>query len=291
MTRVTVIGSAGQLGTDLVRVLERAGGYRVFPLTHTDVECTDAQSVRRALLTVSPDIVINCASFVRVDDCEDYPEKAFQVNALGARNVAQVCGDLNVVCVYISTDYVFDGQKKTPCAEGDQPGPVNVYGASKLAGEYLVRASCPKYFVVRTAGLYGLAGSSGKGGNFVESMIRLAREGSPIRVVNDQILSPTYSADLAGMIERLIHTEAYGLYHVSNSGQCSWYQFADQIFALLSLRPNFGPTTTAAYGAKARRPAFSVLAQTALERLGLDRLRPWPEALRAYLHEKGHLRL
>lgn len=291
MTRVAVIGSSGQLGTDMVRVLERVGDYRVFPLTHADVECTDTESVRRILLTVSPNFIINCASFVRVDDCEDYPEKAFQVNALGTRNVAQVCADLNAVCVYISTDYVFDGEKRVPYTEDDLPRPINVYGVSKLAGEYFVRTVSPRHFVVRTSGLYGAAGSSGKGGNFVDSMIRLAREGRPIRVLNDQVLSPTYSADLAGMIERLIHTEAYGLYHISNSDQCSWYDFADRIFALLGLRPNFGPTTTAAYGAKARRPAFSVLAHTALERLGLDRLRPWPEALRAYLLEKKHLRL
>lgn len=286
--RVAVIGATGQLGSDIVRVFRDAGD-EVFALGHGDIECTDPASVQAVLTSIRPDVVINCAAFVRVDDCEDQPEEAFRVNAVGALHVARAVDRVRAVCVYVSTDYVFDGRKGAPYAEDDPAWPVNVYGVSKLAGECFVRDLCARHFIVRTSGLYGAAGSRGKGGNFVESMIRLAREGRPIRVVNDQILSPTYSADLAGMIERLIHTDAYGLYHVSNSGQCSWYGFAERIFALLGLRPNFGPTTTKAYGAKARRPAFSALAHAGLERLGLDRLRPWPEALRAYLNEQGHL--
>lgn len=287
--RVAVIGATGQLGSDIVRVFREAGEYEVFPLGHGDIECTDPASVRGVLSGIRPDVVINCAAFVRVDDCEDRPEDAFRVNAIGALHVAQAAAAAHATCVYISTDYVFDGEKREPYTEDDLPGPINVYGGSKLAGEYFVRALSPRHFVVRTSGLYGVAGSSGKGGNFVESMIRRAREGRPIRVVNDQVLSPTYSADLARKIEDLLRTQAYGAYHITNSGRCSWYEFAGRVFEFLGLRPDFGPTTSAAYGARARRPAFSVLAHTGLERLGLEGLRPWPEALWAYLHAKAHL--
>jgi dTDP-4-dehydrorhamnose reductase len=190
----------------------------------------------------------------------------------------------------MSTDYVFGGEKRAPYTEDDAPNPLNVYGVSKLAGEYFVRALCPKHFIVRTSGLYGVAGSSGKGGNFVETMIRLAKEGKPIRVVTDQVLTPTYTRDLAHKIKELLQTEAYGVYHITNSGQCSWYEFAAKIFELLSLKPDFGPTTSAEFGAKAKRPAYSVLAHGRLAQLGLDDLRSWPEALAAYLEEKGLLK-
>ena len=284
--KVAVIGANGQLGTDLVKALQNRG---VVPLTRTELDVRDLERVRQALSTLKPDVVINTSAFTRVDDCEDQPELAFRVNALGVRNVAQVCAELGCVLVHISTDYVFGGEKRTPYTEDDLPNPLNVYGVSKLAGEHFVRSLCEKHFIVRTSGLYGVAGSSGKGGNFVETMIRLAREGRPIRVVNDQVLTPTYTRDLAQKIAELLPTGAYGLYHITNSGECSWYEFAAQIFMLLQVQPDFGPTTTEAYGAKAKRPAYSVLSNEKLTRLGLRPLRPWPEALEAYLEEKGHL--
>lgn len=286
--RVAVIGATGQLGSDIVRVFRDAGD-EVFALGHGDIECTDPASVQAVLTSIRPDVVINCAAFVRVDDCEDQPEEAFRVNAVGALHVARAADRMRAVCVYISTDYVFDGKQGAPYTEDDIPRPVNVYGVSKLAGEHFVRATCPRHLVVRTSGLYGAAGSSGKGGNFVESMIRLAREGRPIRVVHDQVLSPTYARDLAEKVAALLATEAYGTYHITNSGACSWYEFAAGIFDALGMRPDLAPTTSKAYGAKARRPAYSVLGRGRLAALGLDDLRPWPEALRAYLRERGHL--
>jgi len=195
------------------------------------------------------------------------------------------------VLVHISTNYVFDGQKREPYTEDDPPNPLSVYGASKLTGEYFARNICPKHFVIRTSGLYGVAGSRAKGGNFVETMIRLAKERKPIRVVTDQVLTPTYTRDLAEKIKELLQTEAYGLYHITNSGQCSWYEFAAKIFELLGGKPDFGPTTSAEFGAKAKRPAYSVLAHERLKQLGLDDLRLWPEALEAYLEEKGYRRI
>lgn len=290
MTRVAVLGSTGQLGTDLVRLLEQPRTYQVFPLRHSDIECTEPEMVRQVLESLSPDVVVNCAAFVRVDDCEDHPWEAFRVNALGARYIAEACAALDAACVYISTDYVFDGDKQTPYLEDDPPSPLSVYGVSKLAGEYFVRNFCPKHFVVRTSGLYGVAGSSGKGGNFVETMIRLAKENKPIRVVDDQVLTPTYTRDLVQKIKELLQTEAYGLYHITNSGQCSWYEFAGKIFELLSLKPDFGPTSTANFGVKARRPAYSVLAHDGLKKLNSHELRPWQNALGAYFVEKGYLK-
>ena len=284
--RVVVIGANGQLGTDLGEVLDE---WDLIPLTHSDVDICDFVHMREVLSGTQPEIVINTAAFNRVDDGEDDPSKAFLVNTYAVRDLARICADLGCVLMHISTDYIFGGEKRTPYTEDDTPNPLNVYGVSKLAGEYFVRHLCPKHFVVRTSGLYGVAGSSGKGGNFVETMIRLAKEGKPIRVVNDQVLTPTYTRDLAEKIKDLLQREAYGLYHITNSGQCSWYEFAFQIFEFMGLKPDLAPTTTVEFGAKARRPACSVLAHSKLKQLGLDDLRLWPEALEAYLQEKRHI--
>ena len=284
--RVVVIGANGQLGVDLMRVFERHPKYTPVPLTRAHIDVRDFHQVQQVLKEIQPDVVINTAAFTRVDDCEDQPEVAFAVNALGAWNVARVCEDLGCILVQISTDYVFDGQKRTPYTEEDLPRPLNVYGVTKLAGEHFVHAYCEKHFIVRTSGLYGIAGSRGKGGNFVETMIRLAREGRPIRVVNDQVLSPTYTLDLAEKIVELMATEAYGCYHMTNAGQCSWYEFATQIFHLLGLHPTLVPITSEAYGAKARRPSYSVLANDNIAMIGVEPLRPWTQALTAYLIEK-----
>jgi hypothetical protein len=173
-----------------------------------------------------------------VDECEGEAARAFAVNAVAVRRLAETCRDLEATLVHFSTDYVFGGPARTPRVETDRPDPQSVYATSKLAGEHLVRATGGRHFVIRTCGLYGLAGASGKGGNFVETMLRLAREGRPIRVVADQVCTPTSTAELARTIGRLLRTDAYGLYHVTNNGQCSWYEFAERIFGLLDLHPD-----------------------------------------------------
>jgi len=259
------------------------------PLTHADIEIADASSVDAALDRHRPDMLVNMAAYHKVDECEDNPERAFAVNCLGVRNLALACRKRGAILVHMSTDYVFDGQTRSPYSECDLPRPINVYGISKLAGECFIRYLLDRYYVVRTSGLYGLAGSSGKGGNFVELMLRLAREGKEIRVVDDQVLTPTYTVDLAHKIGELIATKRYGVYHITNAGACSWYQFARAIFELTGISPTIQPTTTAAFGARALRPAHSVLAHTALLASGLAELRPWREALAAYLRERGHL--
>jgi dTDP-4-dehydrorhamnose reductase len=283
--KVAVLGARGQLGHDLIQAMAE---WDCIPLTYADIDICDFISTRKVLAEAKPDVVINTAAFHRVDECEEQPEKTFRVNTHAVRNLAQLCAELDCGLAHLSTDYVFGDEKGTPYTEDDSPNPLNVYGVSKLAGEYFVRNLCPKHFVIRTSGLYGVAGSSGKGGNFVETMIRLAHEGRPIRIVDDQVLTPTYTKDLAQAIEQLVQTDAYGLYHITSSGQCSWYEFAARIFELLGLTPDLGPSTTAAYGLKARRPAYSALAHHNLKQRGFDDLRPWPEALEAYLKEKGY---
>src|SRR6516165_2880055 len=189
-----LIGAAGQLGAELAEVLARE---TTVPLTHADIEITDSRSVKFAFERHRPDVVINMAAFHRVDDCETEMERAFQVNAFAVRGLAQACRQFGAVLVHFSTDYVFAGEKTEPYVETDRPGPLSVYGASKLAGEYLVSATLSRHFLIRTCGLYGLGGSRSKGGNFVETMLRLAAAGKPLRVVSDQVATPTYTEDLA----------------------------------------------------------------------------------------------
>jgi len=281
--KILLIGANGQLGSDLVKVLT---GEDLVPLTHQDIEICDAEVTRAVIARHQPDVVINTAAYHRVDECETNVAKSFQVNTFGVRNLALACREAGATLVHMSTDYVFDGRKGTPYVETDLPNPINVYGVSKLAGEHLVCYLLDEYFVVRTSGLYGVAGSSGKGGNFVEGRLRQAREGKTIRMVNDQALSPTYTVDLARQIHRLIQTEQYGLYHITSGGWCSWYDFTAKILELSGLETELIPQPTARSGAAARRPAYSVLENAALAHLGLDEMRPWEEALAAYLRER-----
>jgi len=287
--KVAVTGANGQLGTDLCQALHN---FDVIPLTHADIEIADMASVREVMLKHKPAIIINTAAYVRVDDCEDEKEKAFQVNALGARNVAVVAQELGARLVHISTDYVFGGEaepRTTPYTEFDTPVPLSIYGKSKLAGENLVRHFCLRHFIVRASGLFGVAGSCGKGGNFIETMLRLARERDEVRVVNDQVFSPTYTMDLARKIAQLITTEYYGIFHITNKGACSWYEFTTEILKLAGIKTPGVPITSDQYPQKARRPRYSVLDNYHLRLLGMDDMRPWQEALKDYLVARGHI--
>lgn len=281
--KLMVIGANGQLGSDLVKVFE---GEDLISLTHQHVDICEPVGVRETLRRHQPEVVINTAAYHKVDECEVNVEKTFAVNVHGVRNLALACREYDCTLLHMSTDYVFDGRKGEPYTETDVPYPINVYGISKLAGEYFVRYILRRHFIVRSSGLYGVAGSSGKGGNFIELMLRLAREGKDIRVVNDQVLSPTYTVELANQIKALIETEHYGLYHATSHGECSWYEFARKIFELSGLEPNLSSTTTAEFGATATRPPYSVLRNERLEQLGLDRMRPWEEGLADYLEAR-----
>lgn len=283
--RVLIIGAKGQLGTDLCKVLH---GQDIIPLTHSDIEITDMSSVVEALTEHKPEVVINTAAYVRVDDCESNPARAFSVNALGARNVAVVAQELGARLVHVSTDAVFGGEGQphtTPYTEFDTPIPINVYGKSKLAGEDFIRHLCSRYFIIRSSGLFGRTGSSGKGGNFVETIISLARKRDEMRVVNDQILSPTYARDLAQKMAQLIDTEYYGTFHITNRDACSWYEFAREILRQAGLTTPAIPIMSDEYPQKAKRASFSVLDNYHLQLLGLDDMRPWQEALTGYMKE------
>ena len=290
MQKIALIGANGQLGSDLVEAFA-SRNEELIKLTHANIEITDHTQTRQKLTNLAPSVVINTAAYHRVDEMEENIIRAFDINAAAVRNLAQICRDLDATLVHLSTDYVFGGDlsRNTPCPETTPPFPINVYGVSKLAGEYSVRSITPKHYVVRVSGLYGVAGSSGKGGNFVELMLRLAHEGKPIKVVNDQRLTPTSTHDLAQKIIELLDSGAYGLYHMTSTGDCTWYEFAGKIFELCGLSPDLSPTATGSFGEKATRPAYSVLDNAALRSTGLTDMRHWHEALRDYLIKKGHI--
>lgn len=289
MHHVVVLGGNGQLGTDLCAALK---GVRVSGLTHAELDVCDAARARDVIGGLRPDVLINTTAYHKVDICEDEPATCFAVNASAPYGLGLLARDLGCTLIHFSSDYVFAGRARSPYSEDALPEPLNVYGVSKLAGEYLVRRFCPRHYVIRTTGLYGVAGASGKGGNFVETMLRLAKAGNPVRVVNDQVMTPTATADLAAAVATLIARDGqvpYGLYHVTSAGQCSWYEFARTIFDVCGLRVDLSPITTAESGAKATRPAFSVLDHRRWISAGLQELRPWREALRDYLRAKGHI--
>ena len=282
--RTVVLGAPGQLGRDLV---PRLSG-EVIPFARTDADLTDTASLRAKLTSLQPDVVVNCAAYNFVDKAEDEPNAAFAVNAWAVRELAMTCRDLDSTLVHFSTDYVFglDATRSMPFTEADAPGPVSVYAVSKLAGEYLVRSICRKHFVIRTCGLYGVWGSGGKGGNFVETMLRLAGQGKRITVVDDQRCTPSFTADVATASIALIATGAHGLYHVTNAGDCSWYELAREAFALTGIKPEVAPITSAEFGARARRPAYSVLSNEKLRSVSVTPPRPWKEALAAYMIDR-----
>jgi dTDP-4-dehydrorhamnose reductase len=231
---------------------------------------------------VQPNAVINAAAYNMVDLAEDEPELAHTVNALGPRALAKYCAARDIPLLHVSSDYVFglDDNRKTPYREDDATGPLSVYGTSKLAGEFFVRSVCPRHFVVRTCGLYG---RNAPHGNFVETMLRLAGQGKKLRVVDDQRCTPTSTLHLAGAIRDLLSTTSYGIYHATNSGDATWYQFAAEIFRQMKLDVDLTPITTAEYGARAKRPAYSVLDCSRLRSAIGYELPMWKDAFKAYL--------
>ncbi|MBM3262402.1 MAG: dTDP-4-dehydrorhamnose reductase [candidate division Zixibacteria bacterium] len=284
--RLLITGCRGQLGVDLQHTLNT---HSLVPCSHEELDITDADQVETVLSAHRPDMVINTAAYHKVDECESYPEKTFAVNALGPRNLALSCRGLGITLVHVSTNFVFDGTADNPYDEQDLPGPVNVYGTAKLAGEHLVRALCPRHFLIRTAGLYGLSqqqSGGGKGYNFVDLMLKLGRERGRVSVVCDQILAPTYTADLAETLARLIETDAYGTWHITNNGACSYYDFTRTIYRIAGIDAVVEPVSTAAFGAKARRPLYGVLDNKRIRTLGIKPLRTWEEGLKEYLHKR-----
>lgn len=283
--KILIIGANGQLGTDLCKVFQI---FEVIPLAHTDIEITDVDSIEKVFNKYKPNVVINAASYIRVDDCELQPEKAFLVNAIGAKNVAFATRDLKAMLIYISTDYVFDGEKRQPYTEEDTPNPINTYGISKLAGEYYTKLA-EKYYIFRISSLFGAAGARGKRGNFVDTMIKKEKNKEKISVVDNIIMSPTYTKDTARIIRKIIEKNLpYGVYHTSNSGFCSWYAFTKMIFEILNLNIELKPIKTQDLTLRAKRPIFSALESEKLPKYNL-KMPEWQEALKEYILEKGYL--
>jgi dTDP-4-dehydrorhamnose reductase len=281
--KVAVIGANGQLGTDVVAAYTRHGD-EVVGLTHSDVELSNIDSLSTQLQAIGPDIVVNTAAMHHVENCEREPEKAFAVNGLGVRNLATVVRDQKATLVHVSTDYVFDGAKAAPYEESDAPNPLNVYGNTKLAGEYFVRSIAEKHFVLRTSAIYGRSACRAKGGlNFIELMMKLSKERSELRVVDSEVVTPTSTAEIACQIMALSRTDHYGLYHGTAEGSCSWYEFAREIFRLTGTNIRLEIAGPDEFPAKVPRPKYSVLENKNLKEHNLNLFKPWQEGVRQYL--------
>jgi len=281
--RHVILGGEGQLA--------RAFGVRLgangTSLSRAELNLTDASQLHDRLLQLEPEVVFNCAAYNAVDLAEENWQDAFAVNAWAMHELARTCAELDAVLVHISTDYVFgrDEQRRRPYTELDDPGPINLYGVSKWAGEQVVRSCWHKHIVVRTCGLYGAPAVSGKT-NFVHTMLRLGREARPLKVVHDQVCTPTFIGDLTAAIMQLVDLRAFGLFHLTNAESCSWYEFARAIFALANWDVEVSPSSSAESSRKARRPAFSVLENRAYDSLRLPPLRSWRDALGDYMRDQ-----
>ena len=275
--KILVTGVKGQLGYDVVNELEKRG-IEAVGVDIEEMDITDAASVSRVMHQEAPDAVIHCAAYTAVDAAEENEELCRRVNAGGTRNIAQVCKDLDIKMIYISTDYVFGGQGERPWEPEDDRDPQSVYGQTKYEGELAVQELLDKYFIVRIAWVFGVNGK-----NFIKTMLRLSENHDTITVVNDQFGSPTYTYDLARLLVDMVLTEKYGVYHATNEGICSWYDFACAIFEEAGIPTTVKPVSTAEYGAKASRPANSRMSKEKLTENGFERLPAWQDALKRYL--------
>lgn len=285
--KVAIIGANGQLGADVVCAFA-GNGNPVTALNHDQIEVSSADSVFETLRELTPEFVVNTAAMHHVEQCERESAKAFAVNAIGARNLAIATKEIGATLVHVSTDYVFDGAKKSPYSEHDRPQPLSVYGNSKLSGEYFVRSINEKHFVLRTGAIYGKNPCRAKGGlNFVELMLKLARERGGMRVVDSEIITPTPTADIAKQIVILSRSDAYGLYHATSEGSCSWYEFAQEVFALTNITTNLEVARPGEFPAKVPRPSYSVLENCGLKKKQLNVFQPWQNGLRDYIEKRS----
>ncbi len=279
--KVLVTGVKGQLGHDVVNELEKRG-HTATGVDIDEMDITDAASVERVITDAAPDAVIHCAAYTAVDAAEDNEDLCRRVNAGGTANIAQVCRERNCKLMYISTDYVFNGQGTRPWEPDDERQPLNVYGQTKYEGELAVE-QLEKYFIVRIAWVFGVNGK-----NFIKTMLNLGKTRDTLTVVCDQIGSPTYTYDLARLLVDMIETDRYGRYHATNEGLCSWHEFAVEIFRQAGMNVNVVPVASDQYPAKAKRPANSRMDKSKLDAAGFKRLPPWQDALGRYLKELGY---
>lgn len=275
--KVLVTGVKGQLGYDVMNELKKRG-LEAVGADIEEMDITDAESVNRFIMAAKPDAVIHCAAYTAVDAAEENEDICRRVNADGTRNIAKVCKELDCKMIYISTDYVFDGQGSRPWEPDEERHPLNVYGQTKYEGELAVQELLEKYFIVRIAWVFGVNGK-----NFVKTMLNLAQTHDTLTVVNDQYGSPTYTYDLARLLVDMVQTDKYGIYHATNEGICTWYEFACEIFRQANVAVKVLPVSAAEYRAKAKRPENSRMSKEKLTENGFERLSSWQDALGRYL--------
>jgi dTDP-4-dehydrorhamnose reductase len=274
--KILVTGGHGQLGKELVKELSKE--HEAYGFSKQDLDVTDIQQASAVLRRIRPDAVVHAAAYTKVDQAELDPDSAYSINAYGTRNMAVAAQQMGAKMVYISTDYVFDGSQSAPYRELDQTSPLNIYGKSKLAGEQMVQTFTEKFFIVRTSWLYGKHGH-----NFVSTMLQLSQTNDELQVVCDQVGTPTYTLDLSRFISGLIKSENYGIYHASNTGSCSWFEFAQAVFQIAAIPQKIVPVESKDFSQLAVRPAYSVLDHMAIRLHGFEDFRHWRDALQEFL--------
>ena len=277
--KILVTGVKGQLGYDVVKALE-SRGHQPVGVDREEMDLMNNNMIQNFIMNLKPEAIIHCAAYTAVDQAEEEVEICYQINAEAVKVIAECAKTLDIPMIYISTDYVFDGTKASEYVETDIPNPINVYGASKLKGEQYVQQLLEKFYIVRISWVFGINGN-----NFIKTMQRLGNEHDELNIIHDQVGSPTYTADLASLLVDMIETNRYGIYHATNEGYCSWYEFAAEIFKQSQLDVTLHPITTDQYKTKAKRPLNSKMSKQKLSDYGFHRLPTWQEALKNYLNQ------
>lgn len=290
MKKILLLGSNGQLGSDIVKIFTKSENINLLPIYRKDLDIEKWKTVYRKLKKYTNiDYIINCASYNKTDECENNIKKTFDINSLAVQEIARFCSSRDITLIHISSDYVFDGNKNSPYNEEDTTKGLNVYGLSKLAGEDFAKHYAKKHFIFRVSSLFGIAGSTEKNQNFVEKILKYAKEKKQLKIVADQFMSPTHTLDVARAIKVIIINEIkdYGIYHVCNSGFCSWYEFAKTILEFSSNDANLSKTTYNKYVTKAKRPKYSVLNNAKISKY--YKMPMWKKALQEYLNIRNSL--
>ena len=283
MNNILVTGSTGQLGSDVVKELLKRG-YSTLSPNRSELNLCSEDNIRNYILNSNCEAIVHCAAYTQVDKAEDEKDLCIKINATATKHIAKCAKILDIPMIYISTDYVFDGTKDGKYTENDETNPINIYGESKLAGEKYVQEILDKYYIVRTSWVFNINGK-----NFIETMLRLSKANNQLSIVNDQIGSPTYTKDLSRLLVDMLETSKYGLYHATNEGYCSWYEFANTIFKLANINIDIKAINSNEYASRAKRPMNSKLSKHKLIEYGFKPLPHWEDALKDYLIRRGDL--
>lgn len=283
MNNILVTGSTGQLGSDVVKELLKRG-YSTLSPNRSELNLCSEDNIRNYILNSNCEAIVHCAAYTQVDKAEDEKDLCIKINATATKHIVKCAKILDIPMIYISTDYVFDGTKDGEYTENDETNPINIYGESKLAGEKYVQEILDKYYIVRTSWVFNINGK-----NFIETMLRLSKANNQLSIVNDQIGSPTYTKDLSRLLVDMLETSKYGLYHATNEGYCSWYEFADTIFKLANINIDIKAINSNEYASRAKRPMNSKLSKDKLIEYGFKPLPHWEDALKDYLIRRGDL--